>query len=96
MVEFPQSVPNLTEASTNLYELLKGRNFAATLRARRAVSRRWRGWRGFGSRYSQDRLRDRPQLRERPCSDGRGQQECPVRLTGGAASVMLQYGRPSV
>jgi len=26
MVEFPQSVPNLTEASTNLYELLKGRN----------------------------------------------------------------------
>ena len=27
MVEFPQSVPNLTEASSNLYELLKGRNF---------------------------------------------------------------------
>lgn len=26
MVEFPQSVPNLTEASSNLYELLKGRN----------------------------------------------------------------------
>jgi hypothetical protein len=26
MVEFPQSVPNLTEASTNLYELIKGRN----------------------------------------------------------------------
>ena len=26
MVEFAQSVPNLTEASTNLYELLKGRN----------------------------------------------------------------------
>jgi hypothetical protein len=26
MLEFPQSVPNLTEASTNLYELLKGRN----------------------------------------------------------------------
>jgi len=26
MVEFPQSVPNLTEASTNLYELLKSRN----------------------------------------------------------------------
>jgi phage terminase large subunit-like protein len=25
MVEFPQSVPNLTEASTNLYELVKGR-----------------------------------------------------------------------
>ena len=26
MVEFPQTVPNLTEASTNLYELVKGRN----------------------------------------------------------------------
>jgi hypothetical protein len=26
MLEFPQSVPNLTAASTNLYELLKGRN----------------------------------------------------------------------
>ncbi len=26
MVEFPQSVPNLTEASSNLYELVKGRN----------------------------------------------------------------------
>ena len=26
MIEFPQSVPNLTEASTNLYELIKGRN----------------------------------------------------------------------
>jgi hypothetical protein len=26
MLEFPQSVPNLTEASTNLYELLKGKN----------------------------------------------------------------------
>src|SRR5262249_5195479 len=26
MVEFAQSVPNLTEASTNLYELVKGRN----------------------------------------------------------------------
>jgi phage terminase large subunit-like protein len=26
MVEFPQSVPNLTEASNNLYELIKGRN----------------------------------------------------------------------
>src|SRR2546428_3980976 len=26
MVEFPQSVPNLTEASTNLYELVKGAN----------------------------------------------------------------------
>jgi phage terminase large subunit-like protein len=29
MLEFPQSVPNLTEASTNLYELLKGRNLIA-------------------------------------------------------------------
>jgi hypothetical protein len=26
MVEFPQSVPNLTESSTNLYEIIKGRN----------------------------------------------------------------------
>jgi phage terminase large subunit-like protein len=26
MVEFPQSVPNLTESSTNLFELIKGRN----------------------------------------------------------------------
>src|SRR5204862_3246920 len=26
MVEFPQSVPNLTEASNNLYELIKGRS----------------------------------------------------------------------
>jgi phage terminase large subunit-like protein len=26
MREFPQSVPNLTEASTNLYELVKGAN----------------------------------------------------------------------
>ena len=26
MVEFPQSVSNLTEASTNLYEIIKGRN----------------------------------------------------------------------
>jgi phage terminase large subunit-like protein len=29
MVEFPQSVPNLTEASTNLYEIVKGRNLIA-------------------------------------------------------------------
>jgi phage terminase large subunit-like protein len=28
MVEFAQSVPNLTEASTNLYELVKGRGIA--------------------------------------------------------------------
>jgi phage terminase large subunit-like protein len=26
MIEFPQTLPNLTEASTNLYELVKGRN----------------------------------------------------------------------
>ena len=26
MLEFPQSAPNLTEASTNLYEIIKGRN----------------------------------------------------------------------
>jgi len=26
MVEFPQSVPNLTAATSNLYELVKGRN----------------------------------------------------------------------
>ena len=26
MVEFPQRVPNLTEASTNLYDVIKGRN----------------------------------------------------------------------
>jgi len=29
MIEFPQSVPNLTEASTNLYELIKGANLVA-------------------------------------------------------------------
>jgi phage terminase large subunit-like protein len=29
MVEFPQSVPNLTEASTNLYELIKANNLIA-------------------------------------------------------------------
>jgi len=29
MVEFPQSVPNLTEASSNLYELVKGGNLLA-------------------------------------------------------------------
>jgi phage terminase large subunit-like protein len=52
MVEFPQSVPNLTEASTNLYELLKGRNLVAYTddEIRLAVSRcvaieTSRGWR---------------------------------------------------
>lgn len=29
MVEFPQTVPNLTVASSNLYDLIKGRNLAA-------------------------------------------------------------------
>jgi hypothetical protein len=39
--EFPQSVPNLTEASTNLYELIKGRNLVVYPDAamRLAVSR---------------------------------------------------------
>jgi Phage Terminase len=52
MVEFPQSVPNLTEASTNLYELIKGRGIALYPDAdiRLAVSRAvaletTRGWR---------------------------------------------------
>ena len=49
---FPQSAPNLTEASQNLYELIKGRNFVAYPDAavRLAVSRAVavespRGWR---------------------------------------------------
>ena len=52
MVEFPQSVPNLTEASTNLYEMIKGRNLSAypDEEMRLAVSRcvaieTSRGWR---------------------------------------------------
>jgi hypothetical protein len=52
MVEFPQSVPNLTESSTNLYEALKGRNLIAYPDddVRLAVSRcvavdTTRGWR---------------------------------------------------
>jgi phage terminase large subunit-like protein len=52
MVEFPQSVPNLTEASSNLYELIKGRNLVvyADDSVRLAVSRAiavetTRGWR---------------------------------------------------
>jgi hypothetical protein len=52
MVEFPQSVPNLTEASTNLYEILKGRNIevypddANRLSISRAVALETsRGWR---------------------------------------------------
>jgi phage terminase large subunit-like protein len=52
MIEFPQSVPNLTEASSNLYEILKGRNLAAYAddEVRLAISRcvaieTSRGWR---------------------------------------------------
>jgi phage terminase large subunit-like protein len=52
MAEFPQTVSNLTEASTNLYELLKGRNLVAYADddLRLAVSRcvaleTSRGWR---------------------------------------------------
>ncbi len=52
MVEFAQSVPNLTEASSNLYELIKGRNLAVYLdvEMRLAVNRAValetsRGWR---------------------------------------------------
>jgi phage terminase large subunit-like protein len=51
MVEFPQSVPNLTEASNNLYELVKGRNLVLypdaemRLAAQRAVAVETpRGW----------------------------------------------------
>jgi hypothetical protein len=52
MVEFPQSVPNLTEASTNLYELIKSGNLviysdaAIRLAMQRAVAvETSRGWR---------------------------------------------------
>jgi phage terminase large subunit-like protein len=52
MIEFPQSVPNLTESSTNLYELFKGRNLVlyADAEIRLAISRAValetsRGWR---------------------------------------------------
>jgi phage terminase large subunit-like protein len=52
MVEFPQSVPNLTEASTNLYEAIKGKNLVAyadddiRLAISRAVAiETSRGWR---------------------------------------------------
>ncbi len=52
MIEFPQSAPNLTEASSNLYELIKGRNLAVYADAdlRLAVGRAValetsRGWR---------------------------------------------------
>ena len=52
MIEFPQSVPNLTESSTNLYEVIKGRNLVAypdpdiRLAVSRAVALETsRGWR---------------------------------------------------
>jgi phage terminase large subunit-like protein len=52
MTEFPQSVPNLTEASTNFYELVKGGNLvvymdeALRLAVHRAVAiETSRGWR---------------------------------------------------
>jgi phage terminase large subunit-like protein len=52
MLEFPQSVPNLTEASSNLYELVKGRNLivypddAIRLAVQRSVAvETSRGWR---------------------------------------------------
>ena len=52
MIEFPQSVPNLTAASTNLYELIKGRGIVAykddevRLAMQRAVALETsRGWR---------------------------------------------------
>jgi phage terminase large subunit-like protein len=52
MVEFPQSVPNLTEASTNLYDVIKSRNLIVypDVEVRLAVSRcvaleTTRGWR---------------------------------------------------
>jgi len=52
MVEFPQSVPNLTETSQNLFELIKGRNLIAyaddaiRLAVQRAVAVETpRGWR---------------------------------------------------
>jgi phage terminase large subunit-like protein len=52
MVEFPQTVPNLTEASSNLYELIKGANLAVyaddalRLAVHRAIALETpRGWR---------------------------------------------------
>ena len=52
MVEFPQTVGNLTEASSNLYELVKGRNLVAypddamRLAVQRSVAvETSRGWR---------------------------------------------------
>src|SRR5262249_34861887 len=52
MEEFPQTVPNLTEASQNLYDLIKGRNLIVyphpelRLAVSRAVAKETpRGWR---------------------------------------------------
>jgi hypothetical protein len=52
MVEFAQSVPNLTESSTNLYELVKGRNITVysddeirLAMSRAAALETSRGWR---------------------------------------------------
>jgi phage terminase large subunit-like protein len=52
MQEFPQSVPNLTEVSTNLYDLIKGKNLlvypddAIRLAISRAIALETsRGWR---------------------------------------------------
>jgi phage terminase large subunit-like protein len=52
MVEFTQTIPNLTEAASNLYDLIKGRNFKAypNEQTRLAISRAVaiessRGWR---------------------------------------------------
>jgi phage terminase large subunit-like protein len=54
MTEYPQTVPNLTETASNLYELIKGRNLIAypDQAIRRSVlqtvaaesARGWRGW----------------------------------------------------
>src|SRR2546429_8257304 len=52
MVEFPQTVPNLTEASSNLFDLIKGRNLEVypdddlRLAVHRAIALETaRGWR---------------------------------------------------
>jgi hypothetical protein len=44
MEEYPQSVPNLTEASQNLYELIQGRNLVVILTTRSGLQypARWR------------------------------------------------------
>jgi hypothetical protein len=44
MEEYPQSVPKLTEASQNLYELIQGRNLVVILTTRSGLQypARWR------------------------------------------------------